>query len=164
MYVHQWRLVKRYLVNRLRKGCWFGGYLIYGTCAWPELVLVFLFYLSSILCPKDFFGVASSDSLRWIRSCLTGFLCSLPISFPSGRRKTSSMGNEQITLLVQLLPGWSSWQDQALFKHLPTEFEKCGFQLGEAVQCGLHSVCLVGSASASPAFFLDVRASCLCLW
>ncbi len=128
----KWRPIRRCLVNRLQKGCWFGRCLVYGTCAWPELVLVFLFYLSSILCPKDFFGVASSDSLRWIRSCLTGFLCSLPISFPSGRRKTSSMGNEQITLLVQLLPGWSSWQDQALFKHLPTEFEKCGFQSGEA--------------------------------
>ncbi len=49
--------------------------------------LVFLFYFSSILCPKGFFGVASSDSLRWIRSCLTGFLCSLPISFPSSLRK-----------------------------------------------------------------------------
>ncbi len=71
--------------------CFFGR-----LCALPVFVVKLLLrwahhsapvYLSSILCPKDFFGVASSDSLRWIQSCLTGFLRLLPISFPSSLRQ-----------------------------------------------------------------------------
>ena len=127
--------------------------------------LVFLFYLSSILCPKDFFGVASSDSLRWIRSCLTGFLCSLPISFPSGLRKLLPWMSRSLCLFsfhrVGHLGKTKRYSNICQRNLRNVVFNRAK---QDPVQYGLHSVCLVGSASASPVFFLDVRASCLCLW
>ncbi len=63
-----WMPIRRCLANHLQNGWRSGGCLVYGTCAWPVLVLVLPFYLSPIPCPKDFFRVSSSDSLRLTRS------------------------------------------------------------------------------------------------